>query len=224
MSWAKLDDGMPENGKVLRVGMVGLGVHVAAICYSSRQLTDGVIPVDALPRLTGLPRKQAISLADLLWQVRLWHRPGDVCETEETKCPPLLATLPSDSYLVHDYLIYNPSRTSVLSKRDADLRRKRGGFQTELRGNPTGIQKDSVKIPSLPDPDPDPDPQKREEKSYKHSSRSEALRNGSVLARGEISPTLEPSREELRRRREALRAENASLEAQLNLGVTRRRP
>lgn len=105
MSWVKLDDGFPEHPKVSKVGMEGLALHVVAICYSARNLTDGHIPSGTVRFLAGLPEKRAKVLAQSMVKAGLW----DPC---------------GDDFQVHDYLEYNPSRAAVLEKRQKDMKRK----------------------------------------------------------------------------------------------------
>jgi len=44
VTWAKLDDAILDNPKIVRVGIVGFALHVAAITWCARNLTDGFIP------------------------------------------------------------------------------------------------------------------------------------------------------------------------------------
>lgn len=110
MSWVKLDDGFPEHPKVQHVGLVGMALQVAALCYSARNLTDGHIPSAMVPKLTGMTPKASKTLAGLMVESGLW----DMCAGQ----------VGGTEYVIHDYLDYNPSRASVLQKRDADLKRK----------------------------------------------------------------------------------------------------
>jgi hypothetical protein len=109
VSWVKLDDHFPEHPKVAHVGMVGMALQVAALCYSARNLTDGHIPAVMVPKLTGMTPKQSKTLAARMVEAGLWDLETGVGGLE---------------YVIHDYLEYNPSRASVLQKRDADLKRK----------------------------------------------------------------------------------------------------
>jgi hypothetical protein len=93
--WSKLDDGYIMNGKVLDAGWQGRELYIAALCYVSRNLTDGFVPVAMVQRLGALmdvpdPATAAIRLVT----VGLWEFPADG----------------RDGYLIHDYLKYNPSR------------------------------------------------------------------------------------------------------------------
>lgn len=99
MAWAKIDDGYFEHTKVVAAGRDARDLHLAAICYCSRNLTDGFVPEAALPVVAAHASvARARALADRLVALRLF----DPAE---------------GGYAVHDYLDYNPSRESVLTNR-----------------------------------------------------------------------------------------------------------
>lgn len=122
MAWAAIDDAILDNGKIGRAGALGLLLHTAAISWCARNLTDGRLPkakVACLLNLSGLgvapgndagvPRRSAATdfvrpdpdaIADHLAAVGLWHDRGETWE-------------------LHDYLKYNPSRADVLERRAA---------------------------------------------------------------------------------------------------------
>jgi hypothetical protein len=116
--WAKLDDAILDNPKIIAVGPLGFALHVAAITWCARNLTDGLIPKRRVGQLLDLPSLQvsettkvrvlqaltADDLATELERLRLWHDRGDAWE-------------------VHDYLVYNPSRAQVLAEREATRKR-----------------------------------------------------------------------------------------------------
>lgn len=103
MSWVKLDDGFTDNEKVEAVSDKAFRLHVAALCYCARLLTDGKIPADRparlLPKVTG-------RVVDELVRAGLW-------------------LTRSDGWEVKDYLLYNPSKAKVLEEREATAERKR---------------------------------------------------------------------------------------------------
>src|SRR5262245_12695742 len=110
--WARLDDAILDNPKIIAAGPLGFALHVAAITWCARNLTDGFIPKPKVGTLLGLPSLQvsettkvrvlhtltADDLASDLVRLNLWHDRGD-------------------QYEVHDYLVYNPSRDQVLARR-----------------------------------------------------------------------------------------------------------
>lgn len=103
MAWVKLDDQFTDHPKIVAAGPQAGWLHVCAMCYASRYLTDGFIPINVIPRLmTGNTTK----LVETLVAVGLW-------ETAE------------GGYQIHDYLEYNPSRADTLAAREKDAKRQR---------------------------------------------------------------------------------------------------
>lgn len=109
MTWVKIDDQFADHPKILRAGPIAGWMHVAALCYANRHLTDGLIPRAALPTLAsfdgvGLTREGQLiatpmrvdpaDIAAILVAVGLW--------SEE-----------ADGYRIHDYLDFNPARADV---------------------------------------------------------------------------------------------------------------
>lgn len=117
-TYVRINDGLPDNPKILDVGDLAGWLYVCGLCYCSRQLTDGVIPVAMVGRLTGLPGIEA--LASALLEANLWHAPGHECK----RCPQPLA----GTYVVHDYLEHQRSAAEVrdLSEKRAAAGQKGG--------------------------------------------------------------------------------------------------
>ena len=139
MTWVRLDDSFADHPKVMALGrdrLTGLGVWMAAACYSARFLTDGFVP-DAVAEGFG-QRKLLSRLVD----VGLFDKvPG--------------------GYHLHDWLNYNPPRDKVLADRKAakDRMNNRRG-SPEVRPNnggtddePSAKFDDPVPVPSRPVPD-----------------------------------------------------------------------
>jgi hypothetical protein len=95
MSWARLDDAMLDNAKVIMAGPLGFALHVAAITWCARNLTDGRIPK---ARAHMLFPGDWESTALHLCVCNLWHENGNC-------------------YLLHDFLRYNFSRKQILNRR-----------------------------------------------------------------------------------------------------------
>lgn len=122
MAWVKLDDGFPNNPKVASVSLRARWLHLVAMCYCGRNLTDGALSSRAVRVVVAeadVPRKHV----DELHHAGLWDRAAD-------------------GYLIHDYLEYNPSRDKVLEDRDAAKRRmqrlRSGDGSGERSGEQTG--------------------------------------------------------------------------------------
>lgn len=100
MSWVRLDDDFATHPKVKAAGRTAAWLHVAGLCYCAQHLTDGKISDSSLVGLGEFSRAQARKLAERLVEVKLWEVNGT-------------------GYVIHDYLVYNPSRASVEKKRQA---------------------------------------------------------------------------------------------------------
>lgn len=182
MVWARLDDSILDNPKIARVGVLGFALHVAAITWCARNLTDGFIPEARVGGLVYLesvlehdpnqdrlmgpdesPRGFHITawyVAESLVKAGLWH------EVE-------------GGYQIHDYLVYNPSKEEVArakgeksqAKSEAGKKgaKKRWGDRAKSAQSvpPVAIAlpSESMAKPMAdawqkdgPDPGPDPDP------------------------------------------------------------------
>ena len=135
MPWVRLDESFADHPKVERVGPLAAWLHVTALCYSARHLTDGRIPKAKAVRLADIP-DPAEHVAALLSE-GMW--------VEEP-----------DHYVIHDYLDYQPSRESVLAERSAARERmakKRSAARSpEVRPNTNGSHGRSSPSPSRPVP------------------------------------------------------------------------
>jgi len=107
MAWIYLDDQMPDHPKVAGISDAAFRLHVSGICYSGRQLTDGLIEADEVPRLV---RKFKRAAPSELVDAGLWLPVGVAGST--------------DLYEIHDYLDWNPSREKVLARRQKAKDRK----------------------------------------------------------------------------------------------------
>lgn len=120
MTWAKLDDSFPENIKISGLSDRLFRLHVTAICYAARNLTDGEIPENQLRKLGGNQK-----LAKALSEAGLWE------------------TTSRGSYVIHDYLEYNPSRADV----DAERERKRLAGQAGGQARAKALAQARAKAP-----------------------------------------------------------------------------
>lgn len=112
MGWVRLEDTFCEHPKVETLADLPFRLHVKAICYANRNLTDGFIPTVAA-RAMGGPRHKSASHA--LVSAGLWE-------------------LARGGFRIHDYLDFQPARESVVTRRMADRVRK------DSVRNPDGIQ------------------------------------------------------------------------------------
>lgn len=102
-TYIKMSDGLPEHRKIVAAGGDAAWLHVCALAYASRTLSDGFIPKEMVPRLSD--RRAPMKLAAKLVLVDLWHEPGHECK----RCP----QPPAGEYVIHDYLLHQRSAAHV---------------------------------------------------------------------------------------------------------------
>lgn len=102
-TYVRLHDGLPDHPKIAEVGGEAAWLYVSGLCYCSRQLTDGTIPVRLVARMTDLSKPEA--LASRLLEAKLWHPAEHDCP----ECPQGVG----DVYVVHDYLDHQRSAADV---------------------------------------------------------------------------------------------------------------
>ena len=136
MTWIKLDDGFADHPKLLKAGPLGLAVHVRALCYCARHLTDGFIPRNAVTLL--LRDVSNAKIPRILVSCGLWIKQRN-------------------GYQIKDYLDYNPSREQVLAARkhnaNRQLRhRKRNACVTPVSRKRNAVSNGHVTTPPTPTP------------------------------------------------------------------------
>jgi hypothetical protein len=108
MAWAKFDDRYDDNRKIKRAWRLcpaAVGLHVMASTYSSRHGTDGIVDLAWLEEKIPQP-KQLKKTIDVLVEAGLFD------------------VLDGESFAIHDFLEYNPSKAQVEREREWDRRRK----------------------------------------------------------------------------------------------------
>lgn len=90
MGWVKLDDGFAHHPKVLMLSDAAFRAHIDALCYAAKYETDGLIP--DVVAANGPVREELISSG--LWESG------------------------TAAVRIHDYLVYNPSRSEKERKRN----------------------------------------------------------------------------------------------------------
>ena len=104
MSFAQFHDGFYRNPKVRAVEPAAAWMWTASIGYANENLTDGFIPKAALHDLAVIDAKPRVKLVEQLVAERLW----EPCE---------------GGWMIHDFLMWNPSKAAVLARRAANLAR-----------------------------------------------------------------------------------------------------
>jgi hypothetical protein len=123
MAWFKVDDGFWSHPKTLSLTAPALALWVRAGSWSCQQLTDGFIPVPALPMLGGVRRN-----ADELVQVGYWDRADG-------------------GWVFHDWEDYQEA-SEVVKKRRRDARER----MRNVRANKAGTSQEVRSTPTRPDP------------------------------------------------------------------------
>lgn len=135
MVWSKFDDAAPQHPKAKQAGNEAWGLWAAAIMYSNRYLTDGVLSVgvlatECLPQPISLTK--ARKLAEQLCDVK-----------QKPDGEGLFERLEGGFYRVHDFDQYNPTKAEIEERRAVDRNRKKGGkgggSTNPPSGNPVGI-------------------------------------------------------------------------------------
>lgn len=129
MAWVRLDDGFPEHPKILGLSDAAFRLHILALCYAARNLTDGMIPQ---AWLTGGKGRTVPKATVQLVLSGVWN------------------ALESGGFQIHDYLQYQPSRVQITQKRDdAKVRMSLARNSKIVRAN---NQKSSHDVRSTPSP------------------------------------------------------------------------
>lgn len=119
MTFAQFHDGFYRNPKVRSVDPSAAWMWAASIGYACENLTDGFIPRAALHDLVTLDAKPRLKHAEELVAAGLW-------EAVEK------------GWMIHDFLMWNPSKQAVIARREANLARvqkHRGNAATHGDGN-----------------------------------------------------------------------------------------
>lgn len=136
MPWVRIDESFPEHPKVLAAGPPAAWLHVCALAYCNRHLTDGFVSKAVLARLSD--GKRTTALAGQLVAVGLW-------ETVD------------GGWEIHDFLQYQPSKATVESERAKARERMANARRssTDVRPN-TGRSSPEVRltrpVPPVPSP------------------------------------------------------------------------
>ncbi|MFB4265364.1 hypothetical protein [Nonomuraea sp. GTA35] len=113
------DDQFPIHRKVTRLSDAAFRLHVSAIFWCGRNLTDGAIPEEDLEDVSAQVRTPARFVPELLKR-GLWHEAGQSCASEA--CP---APAPEGAWVIHDYFDYQPTKVKAVKKRKDNAERQR---------------------------------------------------------------------------------------------------
>ena len=151
MSWVRLDDAILDNAKIAKAGVYGFALHVAAITWCARNLTDGIIPTARVTALLALESvtvdtHNPLALIDVpssIDEQRGWYPVSVGLGPLEVAAHLVEIGLwhdHADGYEIHDYLKYNPSKEQVLAERESwKLKKSQARASTrDNRARPTG--------------------------------------------------------------------------------------
>ncbi len=133
MTWVKIDDNMQHHPKIVAAGAIAELLQYRAIQYCGRYLTDGFVPIEAIPALlTGL---EHVGLAE--GGVPGMFEIGRDCHEIDWPASMVDAGLwhaRRNGYLVHDFLSYNRSRAQVSAERNLKSKAgRKGAFTTNSK-------------------------------------------------------------------------------------------
>lgn len=75
MTWVKLDDNMPDHPKIVGLSDYAFRLHLTALCYAARHMTDGVIDEKALRHCSaGVSRSSRMRAKNELLNATIWHK------------------------------------------------------------------------------------------------------------------------------------------------------
>ena len=138
MVWVRIDDRFDEHPKVSQVGPLGMALHVAALCYCNRNLTDGFVPGTVAKRLVdldGVPVDGETVIGWLL-DAGMWELEGA-------------------GYRIHDFHDFQPSKADVQRERDKTAERVKRHRERKRNGPGNAVSNGDV----TPAPEPGPEPE-----------------------------------------------------------------
>ena len=166
MVWAKLDDEILDNPKIVNAGVFGFALHIAGIAWCARNLTDGKIPAAKVRALLMLDRVNIDTANPLALIDGPRSMSGDegldaLLVADHLVACGLWRTI-AGGYEINDYLDYNPSREKVLAERARGAKRAKESHERKVFAKSS--PEDAPKLrgdfaPSSDGPDPDPDPE-----------------------------------------------------------------
>lgn len=117
MSWVRLDDNFCDHPKVVGLSDRAFRLHVEALCYCGRFLTDGEVSAQAITYLGTKVRRPERAVAELI-AAGLWDRVGK-------------------AYRIHNYLRYQPSAVEAGRRRAALVRAGQIGGRQSVQNRRT---------------------------------------------------------------------------------------
>lgn len=120
MTWTRVDDGFPEHPKVEPLSDRAFRLHVTALCYCSRNLTDGLLIESAVRAMLAALKSTKKPVEELVSR-DLWSR----CD---------------EGFHIHDYLEWNLSSMEVKNKR-AEARTRMAAIRERERSSERALER-----------------------------------------------------------------------------------
>jgi hypothetical protein len=136
--WVRFDDQFTTHRKVNGLTDTEFRLHVEAIFWCARNLTDGRVGQDELDLVSRIrsPRKHVAKLVDR----GLWHRYGQHCQSET--CPAhegnAVSSGVTDGWVIHDYFEYQFTKDRVLKEREENAKRQKK-WRDQQKQNRNGV-------------------------------------------------------------------------------------
>lgn len=108
MAWVRIDENFAQHPKVVRAGPLGMAMHIAALCYSNRHLTDGFVLKQIVKHLLDLDGLSMRGNLDADWSMI----------AEDLVAAGLWEEAPG-GWHIHDYLDFQPSKSDIDKKKQA---------------------------------------------------------------------------------------------------------
>lgn len=155
MTWVRLDEAFAQHPKVVRVGPLGMALHVAALCYCNTYLTDGHLPTAAARTLIDLEDfGGSKAVIKELVNNGLWDEVAD-------------------GYQLHDYHEYQPTKQQVIDLRSKKQAAGEAGGKASGEAKRKAKQKASAQAKSKPGSVPVPEPEPGSESAVENLAPAE---------------------------------------------------
>jgi hypothetical protein len=135
--WVRFDDQFSIHRKVTGLSDAAFRLHVSAIFWCARNLTDGVVPEEDLEVVCARVRTPQRFVAELLKR-GAWHEIGTECHSEDCPAHPDndATNGVTDGWVIHDYLEFQYSKERVMREREGNAaRQKKWRDQQKRKGN-----------------------------------------------------------------------------------------
>lgn len=125
MTWTKLTEDFPQHPKIVAAGEWAELIHIHALIYCNRFLTDGFVPTEVVPTLTRIRSHVEPSVKALI-KLGIW--------------------MPVEGgFVIHDFLEYQPSKAKVLAERKRKASAGQAGGLARARGSATAVLEEGAR-------------------------------------------------------------------------------